>query len=74
MYKSPPGRLLIVCIRRIGDVLLVTPLIRTFKRHWPDVKIDLLVFKGTEAILTANPDVQDIITIEERPDYLTHYR
>ncbi len=74
MYKLPPGRLLIVCIRRIGDVLLVTPLIRTFKRHWPEAKIDLLVFKGTEAILSANPDIENILTIEERPGYLRHYR
>jgi heptosyltransferase-3 len=73
MYKQPPGRLLIICIRRIGDVLLVTPLIRTFKRHWPEAKIDLLVFKGTESILSANPDVQNIITIEEHPDFFTHY-
>ncbi len=74
MYKLPPGRLLIVCIRRIGDVLLVTPLIRTFKRHWPEAKIDLLVFKGTEAILSANSDIENILTIEERPGYLRHYR
>lgn len=72
MIKLPPGRLLIICIRRIGDVLLVTPLIRTFKRHWPEAKIDLLVFKGTEFILHANPDIQNIITIAEHADFLEH--
>ena len=74
MQKSPPGRLLIVCIRRIGDVLLVTPLIRTFKYHWPKAKIDLLVFKGTESILYSNPDIENIISIDERPDFFQHYQ
>jgi lipopolysaccharide heptosyltransferase III len=72
MVKSQPGRLLIICIRRIGDVLFVTPLIRTFKRHWPEAKIDLLVFKGTESILHANLDIQNIITIEEHPNFFQH--
>ncbi|MGC1854159.1 MAG: glycosyltransferase family 9 protein [Candidatus Aquirickettsiella sp.] len=74
MLKSPPGRLLIICIRRIGDVLLVTPLIRTFKHHWPETKIDLLVFKGTQSILSSNPDIENIISIEERPDFFQHYQ
>lgn len=74
MVKLPPGRLLIVCIRRIGDVLLATPLIRTFKRHWPETKIDLLVFKGTEGVLTANSDIQEIIPVDEHPDFLTQLR
>lgn len=74
MHKSQPGRLLIICIRRIGDVLLVTPLIRTFKRHWPETKIDLLVFKGTESILSSNPDIENIISIEEHPGYFQHYQ
>lgn len=71
MYKIPPGRLLIICTRRIGDVLLVTPLIRTCKRHWPHSKIDLLVFKGTESILASNPDVHRIITIAERTSFFS---
>lgn len=73
MHKSPPGRLLVVCIRRIGDVLLVTPLIRTFKQHWPEAKIDLLVFKGTESVLHSNPDIENIISVEEHPNFFQHY-
>lgn len=72
MYKKPPGRLLIICTRRIGDVLLATPLIRTVKSHWPDSQIELLVYKGTEAILTSNPDIHAVITIDEHPRFFTH--
>jgi heptosyltransferase III len=74
MYKRPPGRLLIICTRRIGDVLLVTPLIRTYKRNWPNTQIDLLVFKGTESILVANTDIHTIITIEEHPRLFAQYK
>ncbi len=74
MVKLPPGRLLIICTRRIGDVLLVTPLIRTFKRHWPDTQIDLLVFKGTESILASSPDINTILTIQEHPHFFAHGR
>lgn len=72
MLKLPPGRLLIICTRRLGDVLLITPLIRTFKQHWSEAKIDLLVFKGTEFILSSNPDIENIISIEERPNFFQH--
>ncbi|MES2142171.1 MAG: glycosyltransferase family 9 protein [Pseudomonadota bacterium] len=74
MVKIPPGRLLIICTRRIGDVLLVTPLIRTCKRHWPDTYIELLVFKGTESILASNTDIHTIITIDEHPRFFSHWQ
>lgn len=73
MLKLPPSRLLIICLRRIGDVLLVTPLIRTVKRHWPSTEIDLLVFKGTEGVLLANPDIHQLITVDEHPTFLAQW-
>ena len=54
---KPPARILVVALRRLGDVLLVTPLIRSLKRAWPDAAIDALVFAGTEGILAGNPDL-----------------
>jgi heptosyltransferase-3 len=74
MITNPPGRLLIICTRRIGDVLLLTPLIRTLKRHWPASQIDLLVFKGTESILASNPDIHAIIPVQEHPTFFSHCR
>ena len=61
------ARILVVALRRLGDVLLTTPLIRSLKRAYPDATIDALVFRGTEGILTGNPDIADIITMPERP-------
>jgi len=63
--RSP--RVLIVTLRRLGDVLLTTPLIRSVKRAYPDAAIDVLVFSGTEGILTGNPDVAAVLAIPQRP-------
>jgi heptosyltransferase-3 len=56
-----PARVLVVVTRRIGDVLLTAPLIRSIKDAWPSTHIDLLVFKGTEGVLAGNPDIDRII-------------
>jgi heptosyltransferase-3 len=63
----PTPRVLIVALRRLGDVLLTTPLIRSLKRAFPDASIDALVFAGTEGILAGNPDLAAVITIPQRP-------
>jgi heptosyltransferase-3 len=66
MSAIGPKRILVVALRRLGDVLLTTPLIRSFKRAWPDATIDVLVFEGTESILAGNPDLAEIIAMPAR--------
>jgi heptosyltransferase-3 len=61
------ARILVVALRRLGDVLLNTPLIRSLKRAHPDAAIDVLVFYGTEGILAGNPDIANVMTMPERP-------
>jgi heptosyltransferase III len=65
---------LIVCTRRIGDVLLSTPVVRSLKAAWPHLTIDMLVFEGTQDIVSANPDIRRIWTIAERPPIATHLK
>jgi heptosyltransferase III len=59
-------RILVVALRRLGDVLLTTPLIRSLKRAWANAAIDVLVFRGTEGILEGNRDIDDILALPER--------
>lgn len=52
-----------IITRRIGDVLLTTPLIHTLKAAWPESKLDVLVFENTRDILANNPDIHQVISI-----------
>jgi len=71
-FTQPPATVLVVVTRRIGDVLLATPLIRSIKRAWPDATIDCLVFAGTEGVLAGNPDLRAVLTVRERPMLREH--
>lgn len=62
----PEPRILVVALRRLGDVLLTTPLIRSVKQAYPAGAIEALVFAGTEGILTGNPDLAGVLTMPER--------
>lgn len=69
-----PSSILVVITRRIGDVLLTTPMIRSLRLAWPDARIDALVFEGTEGVLVHNPDLDRIITVQQRPTFRQHLR
>ncbi|MGB7258130.1 MAG: glycosyltransferase family 9 protein [Pseudolabrys sp.] len=64
----PRPRILVIALRRIGDVLLTTPLIRSLRRARPDAAIDALVFADTAGILEGNPDLDAVVTMPERPN------
>jgi heptosyltransferase-3 len=72
--KHSPRQILVICTRRIGDVLLTTPLIRSIKLTWPQAMIDVLVFKGTEGIIIHNPDIREVFTLRERPQLIKDLR
>ena len=68
------SRILVINTRRIGDVLLATPLIRSLRLALPDAKIDVLVFETTAGVLAANPDIDQVLVVAERPDWRSHLR
>ncbi len=67
-----PDKILLVVTRRIGDVLLATPLIRALHRAWPEAKIDVLVFEGTQGVLAGNPDIHKILSVKHRLPFREH--
>jgi len=60
-----PESILVIATRRIGDVILTTPLIRSLRHAYRDARLDVVVFKGTESCISANKDIDTIITITE---------
>src|SRR5688572_14206905 len=59
-------KILVIALRRLGDVLLTTSLVRSLRRGYPKARIDMLVFAGTEGILEGNPDVDMVVTVPMR--------
>ena len=68
-FPQAPRRILLTCTQRIGDVLLVTPLVRSLKRAWPAAAVDMLVFQGTEGVLEGNADLAQVITVPQRAGF-----
>lgn len=61
----PRPHILVVVLRRLGDVLLTTPLIHSLRAAWPQARIDALVFADTAAILDGNPDLDSVIAMPQ---------
>src|SRR4051812_48822350 len=60
-------RMLVIVMRRLGDVLLATSLLRTLRSGFPQATIDVLVFRGTEGMLAGNPDIDAVKTLPQHP-------
>jgi heptosyltransferase III len=57
--------LLIIKLRYIGDVLLATPTVRAIKAARPDVRVTMMVNRGTEDVLSGNPDMDEIVVLDK---------
>jgi ADP-heptose:LPS heptosyltransferase len=61
----PEPRILVITMRRLGDVLLTTPLVHALRRGIAGVRVDMLVFRGSEGILAGNPDIERVIVFPD---------
>jgi len=56
---------LIIKLRYIGDVLLATPAVRAIKAARPEVRITMMVNRGTEDVLFGNPDLAEVMVLDK---------
>lgn len=56
---------LIIKLRYIGDVLLATPTVRAIKAARPDARVTMMVNRGTEDVLSGNPDIDEIMVLDK---------
>ena len=52
---ADPQRILVVSLKRLGDVLLTTPVVKEIRGRFPRARIDFLVYPEFAEILTGNP-------------------
>jgi heptosyltransferase-3 len=59
-------RLAVFKMRNIGDVLIITPLLRALREAFPSAKITVVVNSGTEAMLANNPHIDEVMVYQRR--------
>ena len=64
-----PKRILIMRSGAIGDVLMTTPAIKAIRQKFPETKIDYLVGEYSKDILENNPEIDEILTFDDRIIY-----
>jgi heptosyltransferase-3 len=57
--------ILIIKLRYIGDVLLAAMTARAIKSARPNVRVTMLVNRGTEDVLAGNPDLDEVVTLDK---------
>lgn len=70
----PPRRVLVVSMRFLGDALLCTPIANAAKHAWPGCEVDMLVFRGCDAMLEGNPHVDRVLAVDQRPGRWKQWR
>ncbi|MBI4678483.1 MAG: glycosyltransferase family 9 protein [Elusimicrobia bacterium] len=58
---ASPKRILVIQLRRIGDVLMATPALKALKKRYPAAAIDFLVEPPCDEVLSGNPDVAAVL-------------
>jgi heptosyltransferase III len=58
------GKILVIKLRHIGDVLLTVPVFRALRETFPNAHVSALVNSGTEEVLTGNPLIDEVITFD----------
>lgn len=65
----PPGelrRVLVIKLRHHGDVLTASPVFSTLKAHAPAARIDALVYRDTQDMLSLHPAIDTVHTIDRQ--------
>ncbi|OPY14628.1 MAG: Lipopolysaccharide core heptosyltransferase RfaQ [Syntrophus sp. PtaB.Bin001] len=73
MINGSP-RILVIKLRYLGDVLLTTPVFGALRAHFPEAFIAAAVNRGTETMLTDNPAIDRIFTVETDSELLADIR
>lgn len=62
MYKN----ILVINLMHIGDLMLVTPVLRTLRKNYPQAKITLLADKKLRDLVEFNPHIDECLLIDKK--------
>lgn len=56
-------RILIIRRRYLGDIVLLGPVLKSLRNHWPEAKLAVMVDRAFAPVLSLNPDVDQTLLI-----------
>jgi len=63
LIHSPPKRILVVRLSSIGDIILMTPLLRNLRRHFPGAQIDVATKVAFGDLLRHHPAIDHLYQV-----------
>ncbi len=66
MKPYKPTSICIIRLSSMGDILLITPLLRELRSHYPDARIDMIIAKRFAEIVCYNPYLSDVIELDTK--------
>lgn len=66
MAREWDVRILLIRLRRIGDVVFTTPIPRALKRTFPDARVAYVVEPEAAAVVRGNPHIDEVIVAPTR--------
>jgi len=68
--KDHVHRILIIQLQPFGDVLLNTSYLEAIRQHFPTAKLDFLVSKPYDSVLTNNPYINELVTFPKKKGFM----
>lgn len=63
------GKILVVRLSSIGDIILTTPLLRSLKKSFPQAQITFVIKKQYEELLCESPYIDELITFNSKDGF-----
>lgn len=61
-----PYKILVTYLMHLGDLLLTTPFLQVLRRAYPDAQIDYLVDEKLADVVSYNPNIDNVLTIDKK--------
>ena len=65
-----PKKILIIQLRRIGDVILTLPVINALRKNFPDAKIDFLTERPQDQFVRLSPQLDETLVYDKRHPFV----
>ncbi|MEW6095872.1 MAG: lipopolysaccharide heptosyltransferase II, partial [bacterium] len=59
-------KILIIRLSSIGDIILASPLIRLIRKNFPHAKVDMVVCREFEGLVSYNPNINQVILFDRK--------